>query len=98
MDEVSRVGLTPQAPCTKWWWYSPPLYENIRIMSNNFAVSSTDISLALTKTSTAMSALGNDIDETIGLVTAGWFIACTALIDGEEVSGAYQSVVYTMDA
>lgn len=40
-------------------------------VSNRFAVSSTDISTALTKTSSAMSAYGNTIDETIGLTTAG---------------------------
>jgi len=40
-------------------------------VSNNFAVSSSDISGALTKTSSAMSAYGNDINETIALVTAG---------------------------
>lgn len=40
-------------------------------VSNRFAVSSTDISTALTKTSSAMAAYGNTIDETIGLTTAG---------------------------
>ena len=40
-------------------------------VSNNFAVSSTDISQALTKTSSAMAAYGNSIDETISLTTAG---------------------------
>lgn len=40
-------------------------------VSNNFAVSSTDISSALTKTSSALSAYGNTIDNTIGLVSAG---------------------------
>lgn len=40
-------------------------------VSNNFSVSSTDISSALTKTSSALSAYGNTIDNTIGLVSAG---------------------------
>ena len=40
-------------------------------VSNNFSVSSTDISSALTKTSSALSAYGNTIDNTIGLVTSG---------------------------
>lgn len=39
-------------------------------VSNSFAVSSTDVSTALTKTSSAMSAYGNTIDETIGMTTA----------------------------
>ena len=43
----------------------------VNAVSNNFAVSSTDISSALTKTSSAMSTLGNDFQSTIGLVTAG---------------------------
>ncbi len=43
----------------------------VNAVSNNFAVSSTDISSALTKTSSAMSILGNDFQSTIGLVTAG---------------------------
>ena len=40
-------------------------------VSNNFAVSSTDISSALTKTSSSLASYGNDINETIGLITAG---------------------------
>lgn len=40
-------------------------------VSNNFSVSSTDISSALTKTSTALAAYGNTIDNTIGLVVSG---------------------------
>lgn len=43
----------------------------INSVSNQFAVSSTDISSALTKTSSAMSVLGNDFQHTIGLITAG---------------------------
>lgn len=43
----------------------------VNAVSNNFAVSSTDISSALTKTSSAMGTLGNDFQSTIGLVTAG---------------------------
>lgn len=40
-------------------------------VSNNFAVSSADVASALTKTSSAMGVLGNDFNQTIGLVTAG---------------------------
>lgn len=35
------------------------------------AVSSTDIATALSKTSSAMSALGNSYEESIALVTSG---------------------------
>jgi hypothetical protein len=35
------------------------------------AVSSSDIALALSKTASAMSALGNDYEESIALVTSG---------------------------
>lgn len=47
------------------------IIDQVNEVSNNYAVSSTDLSLALTKTSSAMSALGNTSQETIGLVTAG---------------------------
>lgn len=40
-------------------------------ISNQFAVSSTDISTALTKQSASFASYGNDINETIALVTAG---------------------------
>lgn len=40
-------------------------------VSNKFAVSSTDISSALSKTSSSLATYGNTIDQTIGLVTAG---------------------------
>lgn len=45
--------------------------DAINEVSNNFAVSSTDIATGLSKTSSAMAVLGNDFNETIGLVTAG---------------------------
>ena len=45
--------------------------DAINEVSNNYAVSSSDVSSALTKTSSAMSVLGNSFEETIGLVTAG---------------------------
>lgn len=45
--------------------------DAVNEVSNNFAVSSTDVSTALSKTSSAMSVLGNDYEQTIGLVTAG---------------------------
>lgn len=40
-------------------------------VANRFAVSSTDISTALTKSSSALAVYGNDMNQTIGLVTAG---------------------------
>jgi TP901 family phage tail tape measure protein len=40
-------------------------------LSNNFAVSSSDISTALTKQSASLHAYGNDMNEVIGMVTAG---------------------------
>lgn len=43
----------------------------INQVANEFAVSSTDISTGLSKTSAAMAVLGNDFNQTIGLVTAG---------------------------
>lgn len=47
------------------------IIDSVNEVSNKFAVSSTDIATALTKTSSAMAVLGNSTDETIGLVTAG---------------------------
>lgn len=45
--------------------------DAINEVSNNMAVSSYDIALALSKTASAMSALGNDYEESIALVTSG---------------------------
>lgn len=50
---------------------STHIIDAINEVSNNYAVSSSDVSSALTKTSSAMSVLGNSFEETIGLVTAG---------------------------
>lgn len=47
------------------------IIDAINEVSNNFAVSSSDIATALTKTSSAMGVLGNDFNQTVGLVTAG---------------------------
>lgn len=47
------------------------IIDSINQVSNNMAVSSTDIALALSKTASAMSALGNDYEESIALVTSG---------------------------
>lgn len=47
------------------------IIDSINAVSNNFAVSSTDVATALSKTSSAMGVLGNDFEQTIGLVTAG---------------------------
>lgn len=45
--------------------------DAINNISNNMAVSSSDISTALSKTSSAMATLGNSFEETSALVTAG---------------------------
>lgn len=47
------------------------IIDKVNETSNNFAVSSTDISSALTKVSSSMSAYGNSIDESISLTVAG---------------------------
>ena len=47
------------------------IIDAVNEVSNNFAVSSSDVATALTKTSSAMGVLGNDFNQTIGLVTAG---------------------------
>ena len=43
----------------------------INNVSNNMAVSSSDISTALSKTSSAMATLGNSFEETVAMVTSG---------------------------
>lgn len=45
---------------------SEHVIDAINEVSNNYAVSSSDVSSALTKTSSAMSVLGNSFEETIG--------------------------------
>ena len=47
------------------------IIDSINEVSNNYAVSSADVVSALTKTSSAMGVLGNDFNQTIGLVVAG---------------------------
>lgn len=47
------------------------IIDAINETSNNMAVSSTDIATALSKTSSAMSALGNSYEESIALVVSG---------------------------
>lgn len=47
------------------------IIDAINETSNHMAVSSTDIATALSKTSSAMSALGNSYEESIALVTSG---------------------------
>lgn len=47
------------------------IIDSINEVSNNYAVSSADVVTALTKTSSAMGVLGNDFNQTIGLVVAG---------------------------
>lgn len=45
--------------------------DKVNEVSNNFAVSSTNIADGMTKTSSAFASFGNDINETIALITAG---------------------------
>lgn len=47
------------------------IIDAVNETSNRFAVSSSDVATALTKTSSAMGVLGNDFNSTIGLVVAG---------------------------
>lgn len=47
------------------------IIDAVNETSNRFAVSSADVASALTKTSSAMGVLGNDLNSTIGLVVAG---------------------------
>lgn len=50
---------------------SEHIIDAVNEVSNNFAVSSTDIATGLSKTSSGMAVLGNNYNETIGLLTAG---------------------------
>ena len=47
------------------------ILDKVNEVSNNFAVSSTDITSALTKQSASLAAYGNNLDKSISLVTAG---------------------------
>ena len=47
------------------------IIDKLNEVSNNFAVSSSDIASALTKQSASLAAYGNDLDRSIALVTAG---------------------------
>lgn len=47
------------------------ILDKVNETSNNFSVSSTDITSALTKQSASLAAYGNTLDESIALVTAG---------------------------
>lgn len=47
------------------------IIDAINEVSNNYSVSSADVARALTKTSSAMGVLGNDFNQTIGLVVSG---------------------------
>lgn len=50
---------------------SEHVIDAINQVANSFAVGTNDLSTALSKTSSAMSVLGNSFEETIGLITAG---------------------------
>ena len=54
------------------------IVDKVNEVSNKFAVSSTDISAGLTKSSASLVTYGNSIDEVIGLVSAG-----TELLTGQ---------------
>jgi TP901 family phage tail tape measure protein len=47
------------------------IIDKVNEVSNNFAVSSTDIASGLTRNSAALAAYGNNLSESIGLITAG---------------------------
>lgn len=47
------------------------IIDKVNIVSNNFSVSSTDISSGLTKSSASLATYGNTIEETIGMISAG---------------------------
>lgn len=47
------------------------ILDKVNEVSNNFAVSSTDITSALTKQSASLAAYGNDLNKSIALVTSG---------------------------
>lgn len=57
--------------------------DAINNVSNNMAVSSANIALALSKTSSAMATLGNTYEESVGLVTAG-----TTIMQGQSAKVA----------
>ena len=45
--------------------------DKVNEVSNNFSVSSTNIAQGMAKQSSAFASFGNDIDETIAMITAG---------------------------
>lgn len=47
------------------------IVDAVNEVSNNYAVSSTDLSMALTKTASAMAVQGNSFEQTLGLYTGG---------------------------
>lgn len=47
------------------------IIDKVNEVANNFALGTNDLQLALTKTGSALGTVGNSIDQTIGLVTAG---------------------------
>lgn len=54
---------------------SEHIIDAVNETANNFAVGSNDLSTALIKAGTALGTTGNTFEETIGLVTAGGFLA-----------------------
>ena len=47
------------------------IIDKINEVSNNFAVSSSDLATAIPKVSATLAQAGNSMDETIALITAG---------------------------
>lgn len=64
ISQMKAFGMTTTAEAQS-------IIDKTNEVANSYAVSSTDISQALTKTSSAMAAYGNTIDESIALTTAG---------------------------
>lgn len=60
MKAFSKEGIT-----------ATQVLDKINEVSNNFGVSSTDLSQALTKTASAFHNYGNDMNNTLGIITAG---------------------------
>lgn len=47
------------------------IIDSINEVANNFSVSSTDLALAIPKVSATLAAMGNSMEQSIGLMTAG---------------------------
>ena len=61
--EFSKFGSEGEA--------SMHVIDSVNEVSNNFAVGTNDLQLALSKTASAMGGFGNSFEQTIGIITAG---------------------------